>query len=93
MWRNLVGGLQALKDGRSADADRQFKAANRICAQRGDKYFPVAEVAELSLADVLKRVEAATQAMGQVDANVAAASWERLRIHSYYCRSWWGKLN
>ena len=74
VWRNLLDGWQALTDGRSADADRQFKTAQRICAQRGVQYLPVTEVAELPLADVLQRVEAAIQTKGQVDAHVAAAT-------------------
>ena len=74
VWRNLSEGWQALKDGRSADADRQFKAAQRICTQRGVQYLPVAEVTELPLADVLQRVEAAIQSKGQVDVHVGAAT-------------------
>lgn len=74
VWDNLLEGWQALKDGRSDDADVRFKAAQRICANKGFQYLPVAEVADLPLVDLLKRVEAAIQSNGHVDANVAAAT-------------------
>ena len=74
VWDNLLEGWQALKDGRSAEADVRFKAAQRICAHQGFQYLPVAQVADLPLVDLLKRVEAAIQSNGHVDANVAAAT-------------------
>ncbi|UWQ17917.1 DUF6538 domain-containing protein [Jannaschia sp. M317] len=72
-WSHLIEGWEARLAGDTSDAERRFDAARELAAVRGFRYLPFDKVADLPIAELRARLDAAKGRDGEPDTREAAA--------------------
>ena len=98
VWKAHIAGWEARLADKSADAKQHFELAKALADAKGIHYLPIAQVADLPIEDILKRIEAigrhrgepglvmARAALGAVDVpklNISGALEEYWRLTKY----------
>ncbi|SFN53782.1 Site-specific recombinase XerD [Thioclava dalianensis] len=73
VWQSKIEAWEAKLAGDSADAEKRFEAAKRLASARGFRFLEAPQVADLPLAEIVDRVEAAPETAGQFDQEEARA--------------------
>lgn len=73
VWAQMIEAWEAKLAGDSGDAQARFEAARNLAAARGYRYLDAAQVAQLPIDEIVRRVEAAIDAKGHVDEMEAEA--------------------
>lgn len=73
VWGSYIDGWEALLAGQDSKAEVRFRAAKELAAKRGFSFLSAQSVSELSLDDLIARVEAAQTRAEEPDPRVAEA--------------------